>query len=147
DVKSAHHDRDLTAAQHAGDIHRPRKLIALNAHQADHATESVAPKATDYPAQGNYLVGLIICSYFDLDVVAEHAASFGVDRESVQTGERIGRYPPAPPLDHVTVVVIVRGLDQLDQEPAVRPPGARNAARTRNWPRLGGSGHLVHLRS
>src|SRR5262249_5006113 len=127
-VKSAYHDRDLVAAQNAGDIHRSGKLIALNPHQADHAGETVASKATDDPSQRDYLIGFIVRGDLDVDVVAERAAGCGIDREPVETGERIGGYPPAPPLDYVPVIVVVRRLYQIDQKPAPGRAAARSAA-------------------
>jgi hypothetical protein len=52
----------------------------------------------------------------DLDVLAEDLALGAVEGEAVQRRQRIGRDRRADPLDDVTVVIVVRGLDQEELE-------------------------------
>ena len=52
----------------------------------------------------------------DVDVVAEHAALFAFERQSVQHGQRVRGNGRAQPLDDVAVVVVVRRLDENQRE-------------------------------
>jgi hypothetical protein len=40
----------------------------------------------------------------------------GIEHQSIQTGQGIGGNETAPPLDDIALVVVVGGLDQLDEE-------------------------------
>src|SRR5207237_5409855 len=64
-------------------------------------------------------VALVIGVDLDRDIGSERAPLGQIRRNAVEAGERIRRDPRLPPLDHVTVVVVMRRLDQLDDEPAV----------------------------
>jgi len=65
-------------------------------------------------------VGLVNRGNVDLDISAEHLPRHRVLRERVEAGERIGRDRGADPLNDVTLVVIMRGLDQHELEAALR---------------------------
>src|SRR5690242_18564736 len=62
-------------------------------------------------------------SYAVFCLTADHPAlhSFPTRRSS-DLGERIRWDPGLPPLDHITVVVVMRRLDQFDDEPTVPQP-------------------------
>jgi hypothetical protein len=69
-------------------------------------------------------VGLVIGVDDDLDFVAEHAPLGAVEGKPVQRRERIRRDDRAKPLDHVAVVVVMRRLDEREDEALSRsfPP-------------------------
>ena len=80
----------------------------------------------------------------DLDIVAEDAALFAVERQAVEHRQRIRRNRGAEPLDDVAVVVVVRRLDENQGESPHNGPHRRvihhcncaaSPANGLSWPR------------
>ncbi|HWN57491.1 MAG TPA: hypothetical protein VNO74_05290, partial [Methylomirabilota bacterium] len=53
---------------------------------------------------------------FEIDIIAKHSAAPRIQRKPIDGGRGVGGNPAAPPLDDVTLVVVVGRLDQRDQE-------------------------------
>src|SRR5512147_2830747 len=70
-MKAADADLDAGRAQRAGDVHRPRKLVRLNADQADQAVPAVVAYLPDDLARIDPRVGFVIGAQADLDIVAQ----------------------------------------------------------------------------
>ena len=111
DMETADADLHAELAQPPRDIHRTRILVRLYADESDHARIGARDEARN--ALGpDTRVGLVIGRDDDIDIVAEHAALGAIDGEAVKRRQRVGRDRRAQPLDDVTVVVVMRRLDQ-----------------------------------
>jgi hypothetical protein len=115
-MEPANHYLDTFAAHHPADINRARELVALHTDETDQALESVAAKSADQAFQRQYSVDLVVDLEFEIDAIAKHVASARIQRKPVESGGRVCRNPAAPPLDDVTLVVVVGRLDQRNQE-------------------------------
>ena len=99
-------------------VHRARELVRLHADETDDpGTRALDPP--DDAAHRNDCVAFVIGPDLNRNIGAERAAPGQIHRDAVETGQRIRRYPAFPPLDHIAVVVVMRRLDQFDDEPAV----------------------------
>ncbi len=116
DMEAADRDLDAGGAQLARDVHRARELVGLHADQTHEAIHPVALEAADDTAQRQDLGRLVAHLDLDLRVGSERAAGACLFRQTVQRGQRVRRHAAAPPLDHVAVVVVVRRLDEVQQE-------------------------------
>jgi hypothetical protein len=114
-MQPADGDGDAAPAQRASKIERARELIGLHADQHHHAGAGLL----DHPRQTigtDAGIGLIKGMDIDLDVIAEHAPRGAVLREPIESRQRVRRNGGAKPLDGVSVVVVMRRLDQQQRE-------------------------------
>jgi hypothetical protein len=100
----------------SGNINGARELIGLNADKAnqgfatvlrDHAYDLLRPYAP---------VGFIKGVDLDLNVGAEDAAAFRIDRQTVQASQCVGGDGRAEPLDRIAVIIVMSGLYKHDME-------------------------------
>src|SRR5512144_2065529 len=124
-MKSADADLNASHAQRARDVHRPRKLVRLDADEADQAVTAVVAYLPDDLARIDPRVGFIIGAQSDLDILAQNLAGGRFRRKSVNRCQGVGRHDRTEPLDDVAVVVIVRRLDENEMEYSRRVPGRR----------------------
>jgi hypothetical protein len=116
DVKPANRNLDTGGAQRARNVQGARELVGLYANQADQPLVVVALEAADDSPATNHRVGFVQRFDTNLDIGAEHPPLARVKHQSVQTRQRVGGDEAAPPLDNVALVIVVRGLDQLDDK-------------------------------
>jgi hypothetical protein len=115
-MESANHHLDAVTAHNPADINGARELVALDTDQTDQAFHSVAAKSADQAFQRQDSVDLVVDLEFEINAIAKHLAAPRIQKKPIERGGRICGNPAAPPLDDVTLVVIVGGLDQRDQE-------------------------------
>ena len=109
-------DRDAGGAQRLGDVQRARILVRLHADQADEAEIIVGAHLGDDAVDAHARIGLVDRRDFDVDVGPENFALRAVVDQAVDAGQRIRRHRRAEPADDITVVVVMRRLDQHDAE-------------------------------
>ena len=154
-MEATDRDRDTSLAKLSGHIERAGILIGLDPNHADQSASAALLDAPDDAADGDDGVGLVMRVDDDLSIRAQDLSLRGVEDQTVDAGKRIRRgQPAAPPLDDVAVIVVMRGLDQLDEElgggglpgDGVRlSPHARFFSRTRPRHRTRDPGSLLHL--
>jgi hypothetical protein len=119
-------------AELAGDIDRARELVGLHAHQAHKAAAGrVDPRngARNVDDRVAFVIGFDV----DLDIRAQRLL-FAADRQdAAHAGQAVGGNGRAVPLDHVTLVVVVRRLDQDDLEDPLAHDSLVPAAGWRPW--------------
>src|ERR1019366_3919281 len=111
-VKTADADLHPSRAQAARDIHGARILVALHSHERDHATAAAPRDPPRNTLRMDARIGLVDGGDVDDDVVAEDAALVAVQSQAIQHRQSIGRNRRAQPLNDVSVIVVVRRLDQ-----------------------------------
>ena len=117
DVEAADADRNARRAQGTRDVHDARKLVRLHADETDEPPSARLGDLVGDAVGPDAGIGLV--NGKDLDVhVGERPGFDGGVRDAVKAGERVGRQGRPEPLDDVAVVVVVRRLDQKEQEPA-----------------------------
>src|SRR6516162_276414 len=117
-MKTADRDLDAGLAKPGRQIHRARELVRLHTDQANEPGIGT-PDPPDDPADRDHRVAFVIGPDLDRDLRPERTAVRQILRDAVEASERIRRDPRFPPLDQIAVVVVMRLLDQLDDEPAV----------------------------
>ena len=111
-MKTADADLHAGRAQAARDIHGAWKLVGLHSRQGDQAAATAAGDAPRNALRLDARIGFVEGGDVDDHVVAEYAALVAVQSQAVQHRQSIGRNPGAQPLNDVSVVVVVRWLDQ-----------------------------------
>ena len=114
-VKAADNDRYIGLAELTGEIQGARKLVGLDSDQANQAAAGSANALDDLLA-GNYRVGLVHRLELNLDILAEHLVLRALGDQAVDRRQRVRGDRRAKPLNDVTVVVIVRWLNQDDKK-------------------------------
>ena len=113
-MKPADRHRDPLRTEPAGDRHGARKLIRLDADETDEArmTElsDLVRDALDRNPDVHFIVGVDL----DRNLVAQNPPLGAIRRDGVKTSHGIRRNPGLPPLYDVTVLVVMRRLDDLD---------------------------------
>jgi hypothetical protein len=84
-------------------------------HQADQAAVAGGSEAAKYPAGRNHGGSFVANRDPDIEGCRQRGVA-RVKSETINAGQRVRRNKPSPPLDDATVVVIMRGLYQIDQE-------------------------------
>src|SRR5208282_2672970 len=115
DMEAADRRLDSRGAQLRRNIDGTRELVGLHADHQHETAIRIARETADYRPHRNLAVGLVVRFDLDIDLGAEYMTIARVQRQTIDTRQRIRRYETAPPLDNVAVVVVVRRLDQLDQ--------------------------------
>jgi hypothetical protein len=118
-MEATDRDLDSPAAKLFCDIERARKLVGLYADQRHHAGIRRPDRARQI-LDPHLPVGLV--DHFDVDVEigTENLALATFQRDAIEAGQRIRRQPAAPPSDDVTVIIVMRRLDQNKPETLVR---------------------------
>ena len=126
-MKAADADLDAGRAQAARDIHSAWKLVGLH---SDESHQAAAAGAGDLPRNALRLdarIRLVDGGDVDDDVVTEYAPLLAVQSQTIQHCQRIGRNRGAEPLNDVSVVVVVRWLDQDQGEALWRLPSGHDS--------------------
>src|SRR5215813_3275882 len=114
-METADGDLDSTAAELSCEIERPRKLVGLYAHQHHHTGIRFLDRAGQI-LDPHLPVGLVDRFDVDIEISAENLAVAAIKRDTIEAGQRIRRQTAAPPSDNVTILVVVRRLDQNKPE-------------------------------
>ncbi len=117
-MEAAHRDLNAGGAERLGDVQRARKLVRLHADQAEHAEIAVLAETPDQLLDVDACIGLVDDVDVDLDVVAQGLALRRIERQAVNRGERVRRDQRPPPADDVAIVVVMRGFQEDELEPA-----------------------------
>src|SRR5439155_21234622 len=107
DVKTAYRHLNTGLAKLLREVHRTGKLVRLHADEADEPGIGFLDPPDD-PADRDHRVTFVIGPDLDRDLRSERMALGQIRRDAVEAGERIRRDPRFPPLDHVTVIVVMR---------------------------------------
>ncbi len=133
------------ATWNSGSPERPRNvegariLVRLDTDQRNHAETTVTPQTGDECRHIDAGVRLVDHLDVDVDVRTEDAPLRAIRRNAVDGGERIRRNHRAPPPDHVAIVVVMRRLDQHEEELPHQPtllPAKRCPANEKTIARL-----------
>ena len=111
DVKAADAHRETGGDEAPGKIDGARKLVRLDADEADQRLSALLADHPHDPVRPDAPIGLVIGVQPDIDVGAENLAPPRVVGEGVQARQRIGGNSRAEPLDRIAVVVVMRRLD------------------------------------
>ena len=104
--------------QRTGDVERARVLIRLHADEADQSQPAGVFDLTRDSVGPDAFVGFVDRENLDVDVVAERGGLHRVLRDSIEAGERVRRQRRPEPLDHITIIVVMRRLDEEQQKSA-----------------------------
>ncbi|MGO8797769.1 MAG: hypothetical protein ACLQE9_19760 [Roseiarcus sp.] len=116
-MEAAHGDLHAEEAQPPGEIHGVRELIRLHPDQADETPTAAFPDLARQPIRPDARIGFVKRMNFNLDGAAERMSRATILRKSMQHGERVGGNGGTRPLNDIAVIVVVRWLDQIEQEP------------------------------
>ena len=100
----------------AGDVYGPGKLVGLNSYKGDHSQVSVLPNSPGYLPDREYGAVLVMEVGDDVDIFAQDFPLGTVEREAVEAGEGVGDTERPPPLDDITVFIVVGGFNKLNKE-------------------------------
>jgi hypothetical protein len=120
-VEPADRHRDPSSAKLRGHIDGARKLVRLHTDQANEAAIRRLDPPRDFLDRDDRMA-LVIGADLERHIRPERPPRRDVLRQGIEAGERIGRDPGPPPLDHIAVVVVMRRLDQLDDKAALPHP-------------------------
>ncbi len=98
---------DASLPKGAGDVYGPGKLVGLNSYKADHSQVSVLPNSSGYSRDREYGAVLVMEVGDDVDIFTQDFPLSTVEREAVEAGEGVGDSEGPPPLDDITVVIVV----------------------------------------
>ena len=110
-MKAADANRQLGLAKGAGQIQGARKLIGLDADQGNEAAAPFLLYPLNDMVRADSTVGLIKGVEAQRNRRAQDLPSSGVFRQTVQTGQGIGRQGRSQPLNGIAIVVVVRRFD------------------------------------
>ena len=82
----------------------------------------MSPKTGEKRRDVDPRVGLVDRRDVDGDIRPQHLPLGAIGGDAIDGGERIRRDHRPPPADHVSVVVVVRRLDQNELEATLRDP-------------------------
>ena len=117
-MEPANDDRHAGGAQCPRKIERARILVRLHPDQPDETTVGCAD-LPDRVFDVDDGVALVERVDFDIDIGPKHAPGGAFGKQPVNAREAVGGNGRAPPLDHVTVGIVMRRLDQDDFEDPV----------------------------
>ena len=93
-------------------------LVGLDPHQADQPLAAVGLEAADDPRHRHHGIGLVIGLDADLHPRAERPLLVGGAGQSEETGQGVRGNPGLDPLNDITLIVVMGGLDQFHQKVA-----------------------------
>src|SRR5262249_45749788 len=98
----------------AGEVDGVRELVGVHANQADKALAARAPELAHDAVDPDPRVGLVGRRDGDLDIRPENGATPAVLSQAIERGQTAVRNMRTEPGDRITVVVVVRRLDQQE---------------------------------
>ncbi len=114
-MEAADRHLDPGGAETTRQVERARKLVGLHAHQADQAEIGGLEDGGDR-LRHDPRVGLVIGVGFEPHVLPEHPPLGAIGGDPVERGETVRGNGRELPLDDITVIVIMRRLDQMQLE-------------------------------
>jgi hypothetical protein len=121
DMEAARDHGNAARDEVAREVERARELVRLHADQHDSAGACLLDQLRD-AVGADAGVGLVPGMEDDLDLVAEDAPLGAIAGEPVKGCERIRWNDGAPPLDDVAIIVVMRRLDERENEALARAP-------------------------
>ena len=118
DMEPADGDLHAARAKALRQVHGAGELVGLHAHQTNNAAPARCPDLARDSLGAHARIGLIEGRDRNLDVLAEDAPRTAIGGEAGHDRERIGGNGRDAPLNDVSVVVVVRRLDQIEAKAA-----------------------------
>jgi len=122
-VEASDGDGNPSLPERSCDVEGARILVGLNADERNKPKSAVTPKASEQRRHVDAHVCLVDHLDVDGDVRPKDLPLGAIGRDAVHSRKRIRGDQRAPPADHVSVVVVVRRLDQDELEAPVRSYG------------------------
>ena len=91
DMEAADTDGDSRSAERPGDIYGARKLICLDAHEANQPAASTIAHLLNDSVRPDPSVGLVPGSDANLNVFPQYPTPGAIQREPIQRRQRVGR--------------------------------------------------------
>src|SRR6516165_1017838 len=120
-MKTTNTNFDGSRAQWRGEIERTWKLVRLYPDHHDHAVAGTRNHARE-AIRPDTRVRLVVGVNIEIDVQPKDGAFSTIPGQTIQGSQRVGRYGRTQPLDDISVVIVMRWLDQYEAE---APPLAR----------------------
>jgi hypothetical protein len=111
-VKSADGNGNPSRLERSGNVEGAGILVRLNTNKRDKPEVGVAPEPGEQPPHIETRVRLVDYFNVDGDVRPKDLPLGAIGGDCIHGSERIRGDHRAPPADHVSVVVVVRRLDQ-----------------------------------
>ncbi len=115
-VKSADGNGNSSRPERSGNVESAGILVRLNTDKRDKPEVAVAPEPGEQPPHIDARVRLVDHFDVDGDVRPKDLPLGAIGGDCIHGSERIRGDHRAPPADHVSVVVVVRRLDQNQLE-------------------------------
>jgi hypothetical protein len=106
-MEAADDDGDIGCPELTREIECARELIGLDTDQTD-KPGSCRPDMADCPCDIDNSVALIAAVDVDLDFGPKHLRDGTFRQQAVQTRKAVGGYARAPPLNDITVAIVMR---------------------------------------
>ena len=126
-MEAADDDRQVGGTEPSGKVHGAGKLIGLYPDQPDKSPAGL-PDPADDTVDIDDGVGFVVSFQSDLDFGAERVCSRTIGECAIDDSEAVRGDSRAKPLNDIAVIVVMRRLDQDDQESASRSFGAGRLA-------------------
>ena len=110
-MKATDGDLNVSGSELPRDVAGSRELIGLHADETHQPLAIGGFNAPTDLLDRNDNIGFVINLYVDFHIVAKHPAIHRIEGQAIHTGKGVGRDPRAPPLNDITVVVIMRRFD------------------------------------
>jgi hypothetical protein len=106
-MEASYGHSDPTGPERSCDVERARILIRLHADE-----RNTSSKAGEERQNANSCIRLVDDLDVNINVRPEHPPLSAIGCDAVDSGQRIQGSHSAPPPDHVSVIIVVRGLDE-----------------------------------
>ena len=115
-MKAADADRKSRGEKRTGQIDCAWKLVGLNADKTNQRFAAGSANELYDLARPDAPVSLVVCREAYVNVRPEHRSRARIFSQTIQAGERVGRNCRPHPLDRITVIIIMSGLDHHEIE-------------------------------
>src|SRR5262249_3487892 len=119
-MKSTQCDGDARGTKRASDVEGTRILVGLNTNESNQSEIICSAKQVEQVGHVDARIGLVNRLNGNRNVRPQDLALGAISSYAVNGGERIRWNHRAPPPDNVSVVVVVRRLDQDELEASSR---------------------------
>ena len=118
-MEAAHGNGNSGGLERSCNVEGAGILVRLNTNKRDKPEVAVAPEAGEQRRHVDARVRLVDHFNVDGDVRPKNLPLGAIGRNCVHGSERIRGDHRAPPADHVSVIVVVRRLDQNELEASI----------------------------